>query len=308
MQRSAVDKFIKGLKKEFQVFGPLQKDGDVYIEPIDEPEKIVWDNILPYYSAKNFFVPQCEVMFRYNQNHLKKETTIAPKNAVIINIMDLKALPLYDLVFKNDIYYQARRESTLVIGYGKNPNEAYLEHVPFDIFVGKLARDEFKLFSGSEKGRTLLKTLKEPAPHIKYAGPEIDNDRFAQIHEKMKRHHNPAVWEELGKKCIECGKCTVACPTCFCFKIDDQPSLKSGLGERKRSLDSCFYDEFSLMAGGAKSLKTTAQKINFWYTHKFIRIPEQYKAYLGCYECMRCFKVCPVGINIQETFQRILID
>ena len=59
-------------------------------------------------------------------------------------------------------------------------------------------------------------------------------------------------------------------------------------------------------AGGAKTLKTTAQKIHFWYYHKFVRIPEQFKAYLGCYECMRCFKVCPVGINIQEVIKQIL--
>ncbi len=28
------------------------------------------------------------------------------------------------------------------------------------------------------------------------------------------------IWEDdLGARCIECGKCTMICPTCFCFDI-----------------------------------------------------------------------------------------
>ncbi|MAG44394.1 hypothetical protein CL633_00715 [bacterium] len=108
------------------------------------------------------------------------------------------------------------------------------------------------------------------------------------------------IWHNLGKICIECGKCTVACPTCFCFRFEDLSNR-----ERKRVPDSCFFRDFSEVAGGHKFLNSTAQKIYFWYYHKFVRIPEEYNL-PGCVECGKCTKACPVNIDIKKVLNKIL--
>ena len=108
------------------------------------------------------------------------------------------------------------------------------------------------------------------------------------------------IWDELGQRCVECGKCTIVCPTCFCFRFEDESS-----GKRTRVPDSCFYKDFSEVAGNHKFLSSTAQRIYFWYYHKFVRIPEEYNL-PGCVECNRCTKNCPVGIDIKKTLSKIL--
>ena len=30
------------------------------------------------------------------------------------------------------------------------------------------------------------------------------------------------VWDELGKKCLCCGSCSMVCPTCSCFNVADE--------------------------------------------------------------------------------------
>ena len=129
--------------------------------------------------------------------------------------------------------------------------------------------------------------------------PEL-NEKMKKVKEKMEKEYKEEIWQKLGERCIECGKCTAICPTCFCFRLDDN-SKKI----RCRTLDSCFFHDFSQIGGGFKSLDTTAKRIYFWYYHKFVRIPEQYNL-AGCVECGRCTEVCPVKIDLEKVLEEIL--
>jgi len=124
--------------------------------------------------------------------------------------------------------------------------------------------------------------------------------KMQKIRDKFKNKFNKKLWDELGKKCIECGQCTMVCPTCFCFRFEDNSEKKRGLVS-----DSCFYHDFSEVAGGHQFLHNTAKRIYFWYYHKFVRIPEEYNL-PGCVECGRCSKVCPAGIEIEKVLKEIL--
>ncbi len=37
------------------------------------------------------------------------------------------------------------------------------------------------------------------------------------------------VWEELGKKCLCCGSCSMVCPTCACFNVMDETPEEGSL-------------------------------------------------------------------------------
>ncbi len=359
MTQAQLEKFIHYLQKEnWLVFGPTEskiappeeispylaahgatpneiKSGGIFINQISRPEELVLDNRLPFYSFKKFFVPEEETLFEYQGTKLKFPLYSPPllkggeegfkKNALLgVNLLDLKAINLYDQVFEKDPYFQARRRNLLIVGHAAVPEiednifeykyeEDILEHLPFDIFLAQKNDDKqfaisYKLFTGSIKGQRILEHFGyKNYQHIQFSGPVKEgkpDERMVALRDKLKNHHNQKIWEELGARCLECGKCTLICPTCFCFRIDDEAALKENSGRRARCWDICFYQEFSEVAGGGKFLKNTAERIHFWYFHKFARIPDEFD-FMGCVGCRRCTKVCPVEIDIAKVLNEI---
>lgn len=330
-------KLASSLVSNYRVFTPQENNGRLIISELTNSKKADLPDRLPFYSWKKYFIPENEILFNYCGNKLSSHKLDNNKIALLgINIADLRAISLYDLVFANDPCFQARRENMLIIGFGpevKLPNgetrkieEKELAHLPFDIFLfnnekPKSKTKNYKVFVATKKGEKALKEISyNDFKKIKFLGHKYNDflkNKMNLRREKLKNQHNQKIWDELGKICLECGKCTIACPTCFCFRINDIPSLEKKCdlqsngssqalpaGERRQCWDSCFYQEFSEVAGGHKFLADTAQRIHFWYYHKFARIPDEYNI-MGCVGCHRCHAVCPVGINIEEVMKQI---
>ncbi len=260
-------KFISFLKKDYQVFGPQEKSGQIFIKKVVVPQKVILSQEPPFYSFKKFFVLENEYLFKYKNNELKifPERKEFKKIALLgMNILDLKAVLLYDLVFADDPYYQKRRGDILIVGHNFTPekeenlfeekyDENILKHLPFDIFLA-WQDSQAEIFTGSKKGQKVLGDFGcKDYTHIQFSGPIQGNteSRMNILRDKLKNHHHPEIWEKLGQICLECGKCNVVCPTCFCFRLDDEAELEENSGARQRCWDSCFYQEFSEVAGGA---------------------------------------------------------
>lgn len=152
-----------------------------------------------------------------------------------------------------------------------------------------------RVFQDDSEYQKLRKKFKIKSSKIKLTR------KHKKIQEKLRKtSHKHKIWRELAKICIECGQCTQVCPTCFCFRFEDKAS-----GERNKIPDSCFYHDFSEVAGEHKFLDSTAKRLYFWYYHKFVRIPDEYNL-PGCVMCQRCTKACPVGIDIKKVLNKIL--
>lgn len=347
MSKTKFLELINFLQENHKVYGPvLDRSDRLLIKEIKEPEKLALNGRLTHYSFKNFFLPACEKLFDYDHQKLIVPNYSYKKIAVVgMTLYDLKALELYDQVFVKDPYYQERRRQILVIGYNLKDKKSYseemiyqaefeenvLEHVKFDIFLelkdtnltqikDKLNTnntDYAKVFSGSDVGIKLLDGFGyKDYENIKYVGPILEeglDKAMVAVWKKMKKGYAKKVWEDIGKRCIECGQCTLVCPTCYCFRIDDEPSLDRGKGKRVRCWDACMYHEFSEIAGGVgangrlsvRMLSDTEKRMWFWFYHKFVRIPEKYKI-PGCVKCGRCSKVCPVEIDFMGVLKDVL--
>jgi len=321
MTKNEVNKFLVKIKKEYQVFAPVEKEGKSYIERIEGIKEVDYTGRIPQEPWKFLFYPPKEILLDEKFNEPKVNY---PKICAWgMNVLDLKALGLYDLVFDDDPYYQKRRQNTLVVGlscgapnrenfaefklFSLNLEENILEHVPFDIFLEMMRDGNFLIFSGSKLGQKILEKNKiNNYENIQFAGliPEEGPDkRMLQLQQKVAKSYNHKVWDELHKICLACGKCSMICPTCFCYDIEDEVTDQNKI-KRKRNWGNCFYPEFTEIAGGFDFTGTVKKKIQFWYEHKFVRIPKEYQV-PGCVSCLRCFKVCPVGINITEVLKKL---
>jgi ferredoxin len=310
--------FIKTLKISYDVVGPVQdKDSkEVFIRPIDRPEDINWSGKIPFYPFKKYFLKPDENLFTYRHRRLHEPLAHTERSVALLglNILDLRALMMFDLIFERDSYYQQRRLKNLLIGvssvslskseyqvFTEKFEEDFLEHLHFDIFFEKQGANRYRVFTGSRMGQKILNILEvEDYEHVQFVGPiqeEGKDERMLKLYDKVKNSADSPVWREQAKRCYACGKCSLVCPTCYCFDFYDVKGLEGG--KKIRQWGSCFYPEFSQIAGGHQFLDSIAKRLFYWYYHKFVAIPEKYSV-PGCVSCLRCAKVCPAGIDIRK--------
>lgn len=116
------------------------------------------------------------------------------------------------------------------------------------------------------------------------------------IHDLLLDNLTHAEWEAVGKRCLSCTNCTMACPTCFCHTTEEVPDLRAEHVERFRRWDSCFNLAFTELHNG--SVRTSApSRYRQWMTHKLATWHDQFDS-SGCVGCGRCITWCPVGIDL----------
>jgi formate hydrogenlyase subunit 6/NADH:ubiquinone oxidoreductase subunit I len=118
------------------------------------------------------------------------------------------------------------------------------------------------------------------------------------LRELMAGSHHAARWDDVASRCLTCGNCTMACPTCFCTTIEDATDLTGEHAQRWERWDSCFDLDFSYLHGG--SIRSSPKsRYRQWLTHKLGTWHDQFGS-SGCVGCGRCIVWCPVGIDITE--------
>jgi ferredoxin len=113
-------------------------------------------------------------------------------------------------------------------------------------------------------------------------------------------------WREVAERCLACGNCTLVCPTCFCFAVDDVTDLTGRTAERIQRWESCFTLGHSYIHGGSVR-RDISSRYRQWMTHKLAHWIDQFGV-SGCVGCGRCITWCPVGIDITEEAAAIRAD
>jgi ferredoxin len=253
------------------------------------------------------------------------ETASPPKLAFVgVRPCELAAIRVQDRVFLGEPFvdpaYRSRREAAFVLAvdcgspagtcfcasFGTGPKTG----PGFDLALTELVGDgrhELVVELGTERGAEVVagvehrragpKDLEAAAAVTAQAAARMGRTLdTAGLKELLYRRYEDPRWDEVAKRCLGCGNCTMVCPTCFCATVEDVTDLVGANTERRRIWDSCFSQEFSYVHGG--SVRTSGgARYRQWITHKLATWHDQFGV-SGCVGCGRCITWCPVGIDI----------
>jgi sulfhydrogenase subunit beta (sulfur reductase) len=257
--------------------------------------------------------------------------SLPPLAFVGVHSCDLHAISIQDRVFLDEKYpdlaYRARRQDNFIVAancghacstcfcvsMGTGPKASS----GFDLALTEViegVRHYFVVEVGTERGGAILdkiehqqaqKEEKEAAERavaraVSEVGRVMDT---TDIKDLLYRNYENPRWEEVASRCLSCGNCTMACPTCFCTTVVDATSLDRRNAERKRRWDSCFTMDFSYIHGGSIRASTKS-RYRQWMVHKLAAWIDQFGT-SGCVGCGRCITWCPVGIDITEEVKAI---
>ena len=248
-----------------------------------------------------------------------------PFALVGVRSCELHAIEIQDRVLLagkfSDRDYAARREGAFIVAVdcfepggtcfctsmGTGPKV----EAGYDLALSELLEGDhrFLAVAGSERGAEVLAEL--PGRPAEPMDVEVADAAVASAAERMgrtmesfdlrdllARNLEHPRWDDVARRCLTCGNCTMVCPTCFCTAVEDETDLAGTEVERSRVWDTCFSLDYSYIHGG--SIRPSGRsRYRQWMTHKLGTWHDQFGT-SGCVGCGRCITWCPAAIDVTE--------
>ena len=328
-------------RRGYEVIAPFAGRGrDTFFDTVTDENRARIELHLPnpYYPPKRFVLPPIErlLTFRSGRGGARLEPTCdAPRRAVFgIRSCDVAGIHHLDRFYLGrdyrDVYYDRRRRNLFLVNVvctdpdrdigGEcfcvctDTGPAAREH--FDLQLKDLG-DEFMAVAGSAAGEAMF-----AEPIFRTGTPAHVARRaaiLADVRTRFKSNTSwfPATvryvtqgrilektWEEIGRRCLECGGCTYVCPACTCFTVSDRET-GPGEVERVRIWDSCALSGFTRMAGGFNPRRAVHDRRNRRFFRKLAHYFIQRELSMACVGCGRCTAVCHGDVGMPSVVEMI---
>ncbi len=334
IQKDKVNELFSKLEGH-DIFVPVKKDGIVTYERFTG-EAMAFDLTNSQKPPKDVFFPQTEKMFDLvregNRFTDVSEPERSSRSMLLFGIRpcDAYAMKVIDPLFSWDYldpYYLDKRERATTISITCT---APLMPLPncFCTSVGGSPSgtegtdilwtdigDRYLVEPVTDKGNKIIEAGGSVFIDATEADTSAANDAKTKakdaikrkletegIKEALKNSFESEYWAQFAKRCLGCGICTLLCPTCHCFDINDIVAM--GKGWRERTWDSCQYPYYTLHASGHNPRPEKMHRQRNRIYHKFLYMDENLNV-LGCVGCGRCITKCPVNIDIIEVIEGI---
>lgn len=291
------------------VWGPVaDDDGSFRLQKLNKNTTVAFGKRcrLP---LKKILLPANEPVWE-NRDGAYLRVPAGPSVAVLgLPLCELQGAWYLDQVFADEAEYQRRRSKIVLVGCACEPLESCQcrEEMSFhgDYFISGerlwLLNEETKALPWLQRfviGAPQNKPLPWPEPHSKTT-PVLSIKQFTD-------NIDSVVWEDESRRCLSCGACSAICPTCYCFDLLDELSLK-GDTNRQRAWDNCFFPEHGQVAGGHDFRAGRAERLKFRYEHKKLGFGSL-RGIDSCTGCGRCREACPVDINLDHISEAFMAE
>jgi sulfhydrogenase subunit beta (sulfur reductase) len=321
---------LESLKAWGTLYAPVERTPGVFsiraITNVDDARPNALRTTLPLKQL--LLRPRFTMLQRNEQGGVEEghDNDLGPAVIFGAHACDIHALRILDLLYLSDYvdpYYRRNREHLTIVGYGCFPDESC-----FCQSLGTSSVDDgFDLFLTPLEGRHLVQVGTARGDDIVQANRDLFHatspsdtqeylDRLRRREQAFTlaldvadlpyvlelKKHDP-VWDELGKKCLCCGSCSMVCPTCSCFNVRDELG-PDHTACRVRSWDACLYCDYAVVAGGHNFRADRADRVRNRYYHKQEAFVREF-GMPSCVGCGRCIENCPTGINVVEVFEHV---
>ena len=318
---------------DFDVYGPIEEDGITQFKKLKGGDaKLDFENSRK--PPKEILFPQTEKMFDLviaNNRIVGAEEPEMPANPILLlgaRPCDVRAINVLDKLFTwdyTDPYYVNKRERTTIISFSCTLPAMPMESCFCTSVGGGPASEDGADMLWTDIGDSyFVQSLGERGDKIIELGGDIfdeasgDNAGAAEdakkkateaitrklntegVHEALEATFDHEYWDEFAARCLGCGICTLLCPTCHCFDMNDV--LAKGVGRRERTWDSCQFDYYTIHASNHNPRPVKKHRQRNRVYHKFL-YSEKNLEMLGCVGCGRCIAQCPVNIDIIEVVE-----
>ncbi|GAB4490268.1 MAG: 4Fe-4S dicluster domain-containing protein [Thermodesulfovibrionales bacterium] len=335
--KAELRKLFDILAADNPVVGPIEKGKDkdgrgiYFFDRVSDFDSLRLDYTTTRLPAKRFFMPFHETMATYRMCGQSWEKSVdfnIEKPFVLFGLhaCDINALNRLDKVLIEGVYpmpyYAAKRKNMFIIGIDCAPQPACFCRSMgadtalhgFDLFLTDLG-DRYFIEILSDTAYNLLKQIRTSEPveedHVLYMQKGSEKNRRFTTHvdttDLMKildMEFQSDVWKKWGDKCLSCGTCANACPTCYCYGIEETVSLDLSSAMKVKRLYSCNLVDFAEVAGGHNFRPESHIRLKYRYYHKHRGFVEAYEEPL-CVGCGRCGESCLAGITVPEVIASV---
>ncbi len=331
LSKENLDLFVSVLPAFGEVYAPVRRGKGFVFE---RPSR--WSDVQMNYTRtmlppKKFLLPPREATFTFDPEKGYQDLLAEAAKPVVlfgVHSYDIYGLNILDRVFAQskypDPYYITRRRNTAIVGVDFEPDDKHVASSMnadfvdsgFDLFLSDIG-DEYLVLVGTSRGDDMVvmsnclmntPTQADFAEYKKRSKRRRDSYKahvdLNGLPEILEMEYGSAVWDEMGERCLSCGSCSMVCPTCYCFDVNDEVDLGSRRGRRIRSWDSCLLRTHALVAGGENFRAARSSRVKFRYYHKQRGFVAEYGR-PSCIGCGRCVEACPVDINIISVIESI---
>ena len=330
--------WLEGFLEKYDVFGPVKnRRGQVIFEHVKNVNDIDFGYCSTMLSPRQFIYPSRQILFDIDRK-TRKCRTVPPEQTrrrmiFAIHSCDMHAVSVLDRTFLGDFkdtYYKKLRENTLTVvlncnqacdngfcsSMGTGPFLQLKEG--FDLVL-TVKPNGYLVEFGSKKGRKIIEktsSLKKAtkkdfaekkeieALAVRSFTKKLDTEDLPEL--LMRNLEHPVYRRTAEARCLGCTNCTMVCPTCYCYNIEDKTSYDLKSTSRSRYWDSCQELNFAKVHEGNFRSSRHARLRQF-VTHKLATWVEQYGCF-GCVGCGRCMTWCPTKIDLTEMAKEIQQD
>jgi ferredoxin len=324
--RDKIPEAVSILGRKHHIVAPVPKGKSFVFSAIaEDPSQVTIDYPSTILPLKKFFLPPVDVLLRYDSRSNTASVPSAPGTPTLffgIHNYDLQGLLRLDHAFRTgvrDDTWLSRREGSLFVGVSYVPDDHHFcdsVGIPaglkegFDLFLTRFD-DHYRVEPLTDAGAAMARDLSsllvpcdcdgDPVVHFK----NKLRQSVAGIREIFHGAYNHPVWKKTAQACYSCGTCNIACPTCYCFDVEDQTTLGTSDGARLRKWDSCQFLSFTAVAGGEAFRDKRHDRVRHRMSRKFAYVTDE-SGRPFCVGCGRCVRQCTAAINIVDVMNALL--